>query len=195
MGRKDYDIIARMVKPDTKVLDLGCGDGSLLDRLVREKNVRAQGVEISERMVQECIMKGLSVLHFDIDKGLADYRDKSFDYVILNQTLQAVHYPKLVIDDALRVAKQVIIGFPNFAFLTIRWSLALIGKIHNTRIYPYKWYDATNIHLLTVKDFGDFCEEEGIQIVDRAFIGRPQFMSRIDPNSFSEVAIFCIKKQ
>lgn len=194
MGRKDYDIITSMVKPNTKVLDLGCGDGSLLDRLVREKNVRAQGVEISEPLVQQCIMKGLSVLHFDIDKGLADYRDKSFDYVILNQTLQAVHYPKLVIDDALRVAKQVIIGFPNFAFLSIRWSLALIGKIHNTRVYPYKWYDATNIHLLTVKDFGAFCKEEGIQIVDRAFIGRPQFLSRIDPNSFSEVAIFCIRK-
>ncbi|HRZ86937.1 MAG TPA: methionine biosynthesis protein MetW [bacterium] len=194
MIRRDFDIIERMVQPNARVLDLGCGDGSLLEKLVSEKNVRAHGVEISEQLVQDCIMKGLSVLHFDIDKGLVDYRDRSFDYVILNQTLQAVRNPKLVIDDALRVAKQVIIGFPNFAFWSIRWNLALFGKIHNTRVYPYKWYDESNIHLLTVKDFADFCEEEGIRIVDREYIGRPSFLPRIDPNSFAEVAIFCIKR-
>ncbi|MDP8263582.1 MAG: methionine biosynthesis protein MetW [Candidatus Ancaeobacter aquaticus] len=195
MLRKEFDFIASIVSPGARVLDLGCGDGTLLEKLVKEKDVIAQGVEISETLVHECIMKDLSVLHFDIDQGLIDYRDNSFDYVVINQTLQAVNNPKLVIDDALRVGRNVIIGFPNFAFWSIRWNLAINGRIHNTPGFPYKWYDKANIHTLTVRDFIVYCKEEHINISHKFFVSRASFLSNLFSSLFSEVAIFCISKK
>jgi methionine biosynthesis protein MetW len=163
--RSDYDRVISLVEAGSRVLDLGCGNGELLLRLVREKSVRGSGVEIDEDAVIECIHKGLSVFQGDIDEGLQDYADASYDTVILNQTLQVIRRPDYVIEEMLRVGKKVIVSFPNFAHWRVRLQFLWTGRMPRTPRLPFHWFDTPNIHLLTIKDFVDFCRQRQIRIL------------------------------
>ncbi len=160
----DYDRIVTLVEPGSSVLDLGCGNGDLLMRLQRERRVRGQGVEIDQNAVIECIRKGLSVFQGNIDQGLADYADASYDYVILNQTLQVIRRPAFVIEEMLRVGRKGIVSFPNFGNWLVRAKLLVGGRMPRTKKLPFHWYDTPNIHLLTIGDFLVFCRRHGIEI-------------------------------
>lgn len=196
-ARIDYNVIARLVPEGKDVLDLGCGDGFLLEKLQNEKNVKGKGIEISEVGVKQCIRRGLTVLQGDIDDGLTDYPDKSFDIVILNQTLQVVKKPDLVLFEMLRVGEKGIVGLPNFGYWKLRASLLLKGRMPKTKVLPYEWYNTPNIHLCTIKDFNAFCQENGIKIEKRIFLSSERggrIFRGSAPNLFAENAIFIISR-
>lgn len=190
----NYDIIMQMIEPESKVLDLGCGDGELLKLLKDRKNVKGRGVEINEDNIIKCVEKGLSVFQSDIDEGLKDYQDKSFDYVILNRTLQCTHKPDYVINEMLRVGKKVVISFPNFAYWRVSIQLALAGKMPKSSILPFEWFNTPNIHLLTINDFKNFCNERQINILKSIYMNKARIKSvvfhNILPNFCAEEAIF-----
>jgi methionine biosynthesis protein MetW len=189
--RPDHKIIMEFIEPQSSVLDLGCGDGDLLHFLVKEKNVRGQGIEIDEQAIYKCIAKSLNVLHGDIDSGLSEYRDKAFDYVILNQSLQQLRHVEPVLFDALRVGKKVIIGFPNFAYFRARFRLILRGRAPITKSLPFTWYETPNLHFLSIYDFIDYCREKNIKIEYGAYLtGNSRI--RVLPNLFANIAIFVI---
>lgn len=191
--RLDLKIIGDLIKPDTTVLDLGCGDGELLDYLVVSKGVSATGIEINEEEIYKCVEKGLSVSHSDIDSGLREYPDKMFDYVIFNQTMQQVHRPKEAISEALRVGTEVIIGFPNFCNLSARLQLFFGGHVPVTPSLPYTWYETPNLHFLSIKDFIKFCGEENIKIEKKFYISETGVVN-IFPNLFALNAVFQISR-
>lgn len=189
--RKDHQVIAELIKPAASVLDLGCGDGELLAFLNEQKRVSGRGVEISEQAIYRCVARGLSVSHQDIDNGLTEYGNDSFDYVILNQCLQQVKNPKEVIAEALRVGKQAIVGVPNFAYISARWRLGVIGKVPITKALPYQWYDTPNLHFLSLADFISFCRENGYKI-EKAFYLNDTAKIRFLPNIMAQTGIFLI---
>lgn len=192
-SRIDYEIIAGVVKEGSRVLDLGCGAGDLLKLLIDRKKVTGFGLEIEEEKVYACIANGLSVHHGDIDSGLSDYPDDSFDYVILSLTLQAVRKPKFVIDEMLRVGKKAIVSFPNFAYLPIRFQLAVNGRMPITSDLPYSWYDSPNIHLTTIKDFWKFCSESCVKVSEVYYLGENGRV-RLLPNLFAKSALFVLEQ-
>ncbi|MEO5340850.1 MAG: methionine biosynthesis protein MetW [Magnetococcus sp. MYC-9] len=163
--RIDQAVIAKLVNEKSRVLDLGCGDGLLLEYLFQHKQVKGFGVEISHEGVHACIARGLPVYHGDIDQGLSDHQDDSFDYVILSLTLQAVRRPEFVLREMLRVGKRGIVSFPNFGHWRIRTRLAFSGRMPRTRLLPDTWYDTPNTHLCTILDFQDLCNKMEIRIV------------------------------
>ena len=189
----DHRIIMQLVPEGSTVLDLGCGNGDLLQVLTAQRNVRGQGIEIDEQEIYHCVEKGLNVLHGDIDSGLADYCDKSFDFVILNQSLQQVIHFEPVLKDALRVGRNVIVGFPNFAHYRSRFQLFFSGRAPVTRSLPYTWYETPNIHFLSIMDFIDYCRSRGIEIKTERFIGQNHEV-HIMPNFFAHAGIFVISK-
>ncbi len=161
---QEYHCIVELVQPRSKVLDLGCGTGVLLKTLQMEKHVRAQGIELNEEAIQACVGKGLFVYHGDLDEGLADFNDKSVDYVIATNTLQVLHRPAVLIKEMARVGKQCIISVPNFAYWRIRMALAFKGTMPKSGQIPYEWYDSPNIHHTTIEDFRRFCRQHNITI-------------------------------
>lgn len=193
LKRPDYKIIYDIVKEGSRVLDLGCGEGELLSLLSKGKYVKAQGVELNESAIYKCVEKGLSVFHGDIDSGLADYPDKSFDYVILNQSMQEVKKVDFVIEEALRVGSLVIVGFPNFAYWRARLRLFLKGKTPITYSLPYRWYNTPNLHFLSISDFKEFCTEKGIRIIKEYYLGRDNVIGFL-PNLLALNAVFLITK-
>lgn len=170
-ARADHAIILDMVRPNSRVLDLGCGDGELLSLLQTVKKCVVRGIEKNEQAIYRCVERGLSVLHDDIDTGLPDYGDKSFDYVILNQTLQEVKNPDAVLAEALRVGSEVIVAFPNFAHYSARMQIFFGGKVPVTRSLPYEWYNTPNLHFLSILDFKEYCRVRGIRIEQSAYVG------------------------
>jgi len=191
--RLDHKVIGDMITPGSVVLDMGCGDGDLLEYLVIHKGVEGHGVEISEEAIYRCVEKGLDVSHGDIDSGLTEYPDKMFDYVIFNQTMQQVHRPKEAIIEALRIGKKVIIGFPNFCYINARLQIFFGGHVPVTPSLPYSWYDTPNLHFLSIEDFQSFCREQGFSIEKKVFLSQRGIV-KVLPNMFALNAIFQISK-
>lgn len=189
----EYRVILDWVNQCSSVLDLGCCDGELLSLLIREKNAGAHGIEINEQAIYKCVARGVSVSHQDIDNGLSEYADNSFDYVILNQSLQQVKNPDIVLKEALRVGKEVIISFPNFAHYETRLQIFLKGKTPVTTSLPYEWYDTPNLHFLSISDFIEYCRKRDFKIKRAAFLGGNRII-RIFPNLFAQTGIFLISK-
>jgi methionine biosynthesis protein MetW len=198
MRRIDYRLIFEEIKPKSRVLDLGCGDGELLRLLKEKKDVNAKGVEIDRLLIAECIEKGVSVIHSDLEEGLKYYKNKSFDYVIINQTLQAVKNSINLLNEALRIGKIVIISFPNFANWKTRSSFFFKGSLPKSESLPYEWYNTPNLRLVTVKDFRKLCSEKDIKLLKEIHYKKTAKNERkiyIFPNTFATNSIFMVKKK
>jgi methionine biosynthesis protein MetW len=189
--KPEHRVILGMVRPGSSVLDLGCGDGELLSLLVRERTAKAQGIEEDERAIYACVAKGLSVFHGDIDTGLSEYGDRSFDYVIFDQSLQKVRTPDPVLSEALRVGREVIVAFPNFAHWSARTQMFFGGRAPVTPALPYAWHDTPNLHFLSISDFTDYCGKRAMKIKKSAFIRKNRSV-RILPNLRAEIGIFLL---
>jgi methionine biosynthesis protein MetW len=187
----EHRIILDLIPPGSSALDLGCGEGELLSVLVKEKKCRVQGIEIDEKAIYACVSLGLSVLHGDIDTGLAEYNDATFDYVILNQTFQQVKKPETVLKEALRVGRNVIVGFPNFAHYKARYQIFVRGITPVTASLPYQWYDTPNLHFLSISDFKDYCQARHIRINKAAFTSANKRV-KILPNLLALNGIFLL---
>ena len=192
LGRSDYAIIGDIVERGAKVLDLGCGEGELLQWLAANKNVDARGVEISSAKVQRAIARGVSVFQCDIDEGLADYPEGAFDYVILSQTLQETRHPRQVLREMLRVGRRAIVAFPNFGHWKVRASMLFSGRAPRTALFPYEWYDSPNIHFLTVHDFEALVEAERLIVERRYFLAGHRRVKAL-PNLLAEVAVYLVR--
>jgi methionine biosynthesis protein MetW len=183
--------ILDLVRPGSSVLDLGCRDGELLSLLVRERKARAQGIEQDDQAIYACVARGISVLHGYIDTGLSEYRERSFDYVIFNESLQKVRTPDRVLSEALRVGREVIVVFPNFAHWSARMQMFFGGRAPVTPALPYTWHDTPNLHFLSISDFTDYCGKRGMKIKKSAFIRKNRSV-RILPNLRAEIGIFLL---
>jgi methionine biosynthesis protein MetW len=163
-GRVDLLLVANMVTPGARVLDVGCGDGELLQILGEHRGVDGRGIELSREGVNECVAKGLAVIQGDADTDLIDYPDDAFDYVILSQTLQATRQPRFVLEQMLRIGRHAVVSFPNFGHWRLRLQLLLRGRMPSTENLPYSWYDTPNIHFCTIKDFRELCRVVGARM-------------------------------
>lgn len=200
MLRADLAIIANWIKPGASVLDLGCGDGTLLKYLRDERQVNGYGMEISEANLEICVREQVNVIQTDLNNGLKDYfSDNSFDYVVMSQTLQATAQPDLLIDEMLRVGHEAIVTFPNMAHWRARAQLGLGGYMPVTKSLPNQWYNTPNVHLCTLRDFEQLCHERGIQILQRTVVDHTHSHSTLlmsmFPNLFGEIAIYRFCRQ
>ena len=197
--KKEFQIISELIENNTKVLDVGCGDGTLMKFLKDEKNVDTRGLEISKENVQNCISKGLSIIEGNAEKDLHQFPNLSFDYVVLSQTLQAFYDPEKVIDDLLRVSKKAIVTIPNFGYWKVRIHLLLKGTMPVTDALPNEWYDTPNLHMCSIKDFYNFCFKKKIDLTKSIALNGDK-TSIINTkninikNLSSELGIFLIKK-
>jgi len=162
--KKEFKVIADLLPENIRVLDVGCGDGSLMSFLEKEKNIEVRGLEISQDNVQQCILKGLPVIQGNAESELHQFPNQSFDYVVLSQTLQAFYNPEKVLKDLLRIGKSVVISIPNFGYWRVRARLLFFGEMPVTKTLPNKWYDTPNLHMCTIKDLFNFCNEKQIKI-------------------------------
>jgi methionine biosynthesis protein MetW len=181
------ELVQQWIRPQETVLDLGCGDGTLL----------GYGLEIDPTAINACVTAGVNVIEQDLDGGLSNFADGSFDTVVMTQTLQAVHYPHLVIDEMLRIGKMCILVFPNFGHWRCRMHLGIRGRMPVSKFLPYQWYDTPNIHFCTIADFESLCREKQISILNRRFLtahGRANVMTRAWPNLCSLTAIYRITR-
>ena len=197
--RVDLQLIADMIEPTSRVLDVGCGDGALLDYLVHEKGVDGRGLELSSEGVNACVSTGLSVIQGDADTDLFDYPDDAFDYVVLSQTLPAVRAPRSTLVQLLRIGRRAIVSMPNFGHWRLRWAFLVGGRMPISPALPDTWYDTANIHLCTLRDFIDLCADLGVHIERGLFVdhaGRPGCLGRSLSlaNLFGQQAIFLLRK-
>ena len=193
--KKEFKVIADLLQKNIRVLDVGCGDGSLMSLLIKEKDIEARGLEIKEEFVQKCIHKGLSVIEGNAETELHQFPDQSFDFVVLSQTLQAFNRPEKVLKDLLRVGKSAIVSIPNFGYWKVRTSLLFFGKMPVTKTLPNTWYDTPNLHMCTIKDMYNFCLTKNIKIDKIIGIneGRTSEINKSNleiKNLFSKIGIF-----
>ncbi|MEN2494751.1 MAG: Bifunctional methionine biosynthesis protein MetXA/MetW [Hyphomicrobiaceae bacterium hypho_1] len=196
--RADHLLIAEMVSSDARVLDVGCGDGSLLQLLHDKCRVDGRGIEIEPRKVNSCVARGLSVIHGDADNDLDDYPAQAFDYVILSLTIQATRYPRMVLENLLRIGRYAIVSFPNFGHWEVRMSLLLTGRMPQTKNLPETWYATPNAHLCTIADFADLCKSANIEVERAVAFNSSGYRLRIDrfiylQNILGEKAVFLLK--
>jgi methionine biosynthesis protein MetW len=195
--RPDLEIIQKWIEPNSHVLDLGCGDGSLLHYLNETKNVKSIGLEIDEDNIERCIANGVNVIEQNIDEGLANFESNSFDTVLLAQTLQALSNPHLLIEEMLRIGKKGIVTFPNFGNWKSRVYLASRGRMPVSKFMPHQWYDTPNIHFCTVYDFDALCREMDIRVLTRTVVDsqhQGSWAMRALPNLLGEIAIYHIAR-
>ncbi|MCC5810105.1 MAG: methionine biosynthesis protein MetW [Ectothiorhodospiraceae bacterium] len=196
--RPEFAIISDWIKPGTRVLDLGCGDGALLKHLRDTRDVTGYGLEIDPENILRCVENGINVIQTDLDQGLQGFDADSFDYVVMTQTLQAVRYPEWVLDEMLRVGRQGIVTFPNFAHWRLRYHLAVKGRMPVSRALPHTWYNTPNIHLCTIHDFEQLCREKRIRIRDRNLADdryRDRWTARLLPNLLGAIAIYRFERR
>jgi methionine biosynthesis protein MetW len=191
--KPDHQIIAQIINEGAHVLDLGCGNGELLAILRQQKNALVQGIELDEDQMHQCVERGLTVLQGDIESGLIDYPDQSFDFVILNQIMQEIKEADFVIQESLRVGRRAIVGFPNFAHLRARFTLFWQGRTPINDALPYYWFETPNIRFLTILDFIDYCHKKDVKIEQQYFLGKSSPVHFL-PNLFAQNAIFVITK-
>ena len=195
--RAEQILIADWIAEGSRVLDLGCGDGALLAELHASKHVTGYGIEIDPDNIVACIERGVNVIHSNLDEGLSDFDEDSFDYVIMTQTVQAMRLPHLLIDEILRIGREGIVTFPNMGHWKCRAQF-MLGRMPVTRHLPNTWYDTPNIHMCTVKDFDELCQAEHIEILERAAVDlqhRAVIGMRLLPNLLAEIAIYRIKRK
>ncbi len=195
--KKEFKVIASLLPDNTRVLDVGCGDGSLMDLLIKEKNIKARGLEINKENVKKCISKGLSVIEGNAETELHQFPDRSFDFAVLSQTLQAFYSPENVLKDLLRIGKSVIVSIPNFGYWKVRTSLLVFGSMPVTKALPDTWYNTPNLHLCTIKDLFKFCLEKNINMDKVVGINKNKTSeirkSNLElKNLFSELGIFLL---
>lgn len=195
--KNEFKIIANLLPFQSRVLDVGCGDGTLIESLIKDKKIDARGIELGENNVKECISKGLSVIEGNAETELSQFPDKAFDFVILSQTLQAFYQPENVLEQLLRIGHKVIISIPNFGYWQIRAKLLFFGKMPITNSLPYSWHNTPNLHMCSIKDFYQFCEKKNIKMDKIIGINGKKISSiyRINlemKNLLSEVGIFLI---
>ncbi len=191
--RADLNIIQRWIKPGSTVLDLGCGDGTLLKELSAQLDVHGYGLEIEADNITRCIQSGVNAIQYDLNDGLKDFNDDAFDYVIMTQTLQAMNRPDLLLKEMLRVGRQGIVTFPNFGHWSARIQLALGGHMPVTRNIPNEWYNTPNTHLCTLKDFESLCKDRNIRILQRCVVNyahRSTAATRFLPGLLGEIALY-----
>ena len=197
--KKEFRIIADLVERDSSVLDVGCGDGELMNFILNNISNDIRGIEISKTNVQKCISKGLTVIEGDAEKDLFQFPDSSFDFVILSQTLQAFLNPERVLDELLRVGKKAIVTIPNFGHLKVRLNLLFKGTMPITETLPHKWYNTPNLHMCTIKDFYNFCDQKKINFIKSLALNQEKVLN-ISKNNlgtrnlFSDLGIFLIEK-
>lgn len=193
--RVDYEIIESLIAPNSKVLDVGCGDGSLLIKLLEDKQISASGIDLNYEDILSCLGKGIPTIQRDIERGLEKYEDKRFDIVILSQTMQTVTNPEKVFTELLRVGKKVIVSFPNFAYWKCRWQLFFGGHSPVTKQLPFRWYNSPNIHFLSLKDFDQFCDDIGAKVEKKIpMIKTSVSPVKFAPNLFAEQAVYVTSK-
>lgn len=195
--RSDYSIIADWIKPGSRVLDLGCGDGTLLGYLSFNKNVSGYGIEINDDDITKCIHAGVNVIHMDLNEGLSEFDEDSFDYVVLSLTLQAMRRPDLLLQEMMRVGSEGIVTFPNFGNWKSRLQLAFGGKMPVTKSMPNEWYNTPNIHLCTIKDFENLCRNFGFEILERRAVDHVHKSSlglKLFPNFLGQIALYRFRR-
>tara|TARA_B100001027_G_C16255377_1_gene326617 strand:+ start:131 stop:715 length:585 start_codon:yes stop_codon:yes gene_type:complete len=186
------------ISVDSKVLDLGCGDGSLLDVLKREKSVSGLGIEIDAGKIKSCLEKGISVIEQDIDNGLENFGNQTFDFVVMSQSIQALKRPELALEEIVRVGKECIVSIPNFANIKCRLQLFFKGQMPVSNALPHDWFSTPNLHLCSLEDFEELCKKCKISIIERKLSktnGEESFLMKLFPNLFSEVALYKLIKK
>ena len=195
--KKEFKVIAELLPNNSRVLDVGCGDGSLMNLLVIEKNIETRGLELDQNNVQDCLNKGLTVIQGDAETELYQFPDQSFDYVVLSQTLQAFYKPDKVLNELLRIGKSVIVSIPNFGYWKVRMNLLFFGEMPVTKTLPNSWYNTPNLHMCTIKDLFKFCYEKNINIKQVVGVNEDKTSlikkSNLEiKNLFSKLGIFLI---
>ena len=195
--KKEFKVIADLLPNSTRVLDVGCGDGSLMSFLKNEKNIEVRGLELEKQNVQKCIYKGLPVIQGNAETELYQFPDQSFDYVVLSQTLQAFYNPDKVLKELLRIGKSVIVSIPNFGYWKVRTSLLFFGKMPVTKTLPNDWYNTPNLHMCSIKDLFNYCDNKNIKVQKAIGINEDKISlikkSNLEiKNFFSKLGIFLI---
>ena len=186
------------ISEDSKVLDLGCGDGSLLDDLKKDKSVSGLGIEIDAGKIKSCLEKGISVIEQDIDNGLENFGNQTFDFVVMSQSIQALKRPELALEEIVRVGKECIVSIPNFANIKCRMQLFFRGQMPVSNALPHDWFSTPNLHLCSLEDFEELCKKCKISIIERKLSktnGEESFLMKLFPNLFSEVALYKLIKK
>ncbi len=196
--RPDLTIIQQWIRPESEILDLGCGEGELLSYLKTEKNVHGYGLEINPEKLTACIRNGVNVIEQNLDNGLSNFEDQSIDTVVMTQALQAVQRPDELLDEMLRIGKEAIVTFPNFGYWKTRFYLLLKGRMPMSDTLPYNWYDTPNIHMCTFRDFEILCREKGIRILNKTVVDdqhREHWSIRLWPAMLGEIAVYHITRR